>query len=252
MKLYGMDIKTSYDGKPVLSGEQIELLAERFLSDVKPELLKEPQITPLEEIIEVSLGYDLDFKALSPDDSILGMTTFSEGYTRVFNKEENREEIITILKPTVFADESLLDEKQNSRFRFTLAHEIGHGLIHPSYYLMQQKQGRLENGMACAKRCKKSSIENKRQSMDKNIDWLEWQANAFASAILMPAPTLKMIVHDEVAKYKKCDQQDFTPDLFENWVCQVIGETFGASYTAVSFRLQKCGYSKGSRIILSI
>ena len=99
---------------------------------------------------------------------------------------------------TILINEFLADEKnQEHRLYFTLAHEIGH-------WYLQRKDAYIDSGQQSlfGQNTIKSSVNRfvdniymfqnlKRKKLVTEEDWLEWQANYFASCILMPKRMFK-------------------------------------------------------------
>ncbi|MHA4895776.1 ImmA/IrrE family metallo-endopeptidase [Pedobacter sp. PWIIR3] len=98
------------------------------------------------------------------------------------------------------------------RRRFTIAHELGHFLLHKNSKLfVDRKQNAL--------------YRNSNSSTGESIK--EREANAFAAALLMP----KSYIEDELAKLSIDD------DIIEK-----LANNFNVSKMAMSFRLSNLGY----------
>jgi Zn-dependent peptidase ImmA (M78 family) len=125
---------------PILSYEDINKLAEDFLREHnRNEIL----LVDIEAIAEFDLGLNIfPFPNLQETFDIEG---FISGDLEVIYVDE----FIYYQRPT--------------RYRFTLAHEIGHYVFHGETY-----------------------------------DWLEWQAYSFAAAVLVPRVSLKQNFHNEL------------------------------------------------------
>lgn len=131
--------KKDKKGIPILSKEDIDYYAELLLKDVDNELLKEPKPTPVEDFVELYMNLRVDCKNLSTDRSVLGMLAFNDGYVEVFD-DNNQKQPIEVTEGTVFIDNSLLEEDQSSRYRFTYGHEAGHWLFHRNIYSVMKDQ----------------------------------------------------------------------------------------------------------------
>jgi len=154
-----------------------------------------PQAVPIEQIIEDKLGLSIDYMRLTESCDELGRMIFDNGYTTRFCSEKNDYEIVKVRAGTILI-ESLLanDKKQYGRFRFTLAHELGHWLLHKKLY----------TGTRTAAT---TYITDK-----NNDDSEEWQANYIAKAILMPVGQVKRGFH-QLRKYN--DNAKRLADIFE-------------------------------------
>lgn len=119
---------------------------------------------PVEKIAESQLQLALQFKdmkSIFPFGDVLGMISFAEG--------------------TISIDEALnpdINPLILGRYHFTLAHEIGHWILHRHLFADPMRQLNLfEDGTRMPDVVCRSS-ERKRP--------IEWQADAFAANLLMP------------------------------------------------------------------
>ncbi|MBK8164703.1 MAG: ImmA/IrrE family metallo-endopeptidase [bacterium] len=116
---------------------------------------------PVEEIIEAHLGLTFDIedlpRLLNVRD-VLGATWFRSREVKIDQS----------LDPTVFPSKL-------GRYRFTVAHEVGHWELHRQLYLSAEGQAAIFAGADRPVICR---------SNDKSP--LEWQADSFAGYLLMP------------------------------------------------------------------
>lgn len=152
---------------PRLSSNDIELKVEEVIKHFDASLLTAAKPTPiLEFAVETKRQFGVDFRA----DVDLGHSSTGKKYLGQFR-----------VKPRgIFIDASL---QGSDRLPFILAHEYGHLVLH-------RKVDPVRSGYAT------STIEDTEHDFatGKKIlstprDWIEWQANRFASAILMPRAT---------------------------------------------------------------
>ncbi|MBU1675925.1 ImmA/IrrE family metallo-endopeptidase [bacterium] len=116
---------------------------------------------PVEEILEAHLGLAYDFDDLprlmgTPD--VLGGTWFRSREVKIDQS----------LDPTVFPS-------QLGRYRFTVAHEVGHWELHRHRYLSAEGQAAMFAGEDRPVVCRSNDTSP-----------LEWQADRFAGYLLMP------------------------------------------------------------------
>ncbi|MBF0437137.1 MAG: ImmA/IrrE family metallo-endopeptidase [Magnetococcales bacterium] len=147
-----------------LPKEKIEAAAQNLLGGYRKKFGLEVDLpVPVEEILESFLGLNLEFDDLRkrlgvPD--ILGATWV----------RERRVVIDQSLDPTE-------DPRKEGRYRFTIAHELGHWELHRHIFEGVPGQGVLfddspEPSIVCRSKSRK--------------DPMEWQADAFAGCLLMP------------------------------------------------------------------
>jgi len=148
---------------PILSYEDINKLAEDFLREHnRNEILP----VDIEAIAEFDLGLNIfPFPNLQETFDIEG---FISGDLEVIYVDE----FIYYQRPT--------------RYRFTLAHEIGHYVFHSDLIASFHPQSVADWGKFIL------AIDG------ETYDWLEWQAYSFAAAVLVPRVSLKQNFHNEL------------------------------------------------------
>jgi len=135
---------------------QVKSVAEQFLKKHHPQFAIP---IPIEEIIELNLGVKIStIPNLKRDFSIDGFINSSF-------------DAITV-------DDEVFNNCEQ-RARFTIAHELGHGILHQKIY----KQFTF-NGL-------EDYIKFQNKIPQKDLYWLDIQANIFAGCVLVPTKKLK-------------------------------------------------------------
>ena len=101
----------------------------------------------------------------------------------------------------ICVDESLFQSGCEGRFTFTCAHEVGHWVLHRRYVKKANRGGPEEIAIICR--------------LEKAKEPIEWQADYFASSLLMPEDAVRKTFH------KLCGG---SPLVLEN-----VGRTFHSS-----------------------
>ncbi|MDR0813030.1 MAG: ImmA/IrrE family metallo-endopeptidase [Oscillospiraceae bacterium] len=170
------------------------------------------------------------YENLSADDSILGLTTYEDVEVSVygFDKwDKGEKRTVTVPKNTVLISRTLLRENSHrdrnpfslGRLRFTIAHECAHQILYRSDTGTRKADYRTVSGRPYSLRELKS-----------RGDWCEWQANALASAILMPRERIirRLGIYGGAlpGKITMCE----------------LAEEYGVSLTAMYLRLNQLGF----------
>lgn len=247
-----LDFKTKKNGMPVLSKKDIEELAEIIISDYKPDMIDKAKALDVEHFLEFYADLQMDYQDLTHNQSILGMMVFNDGHVPVYDANNNKAKMIPVDEGTVLIDNSLLNEEQLPRERFTLAHEVGHWLLHRQMYVIDKNQISLFDNMpderATAIKCRKCDIESTgRKNLLTDDDWMEWQADYLASALLMPK---KSFINEIILHAKEAGMYQYVYDLgidpkYSAWVDNVITKvagTFEVSLTAAIIRINNLGF----------
>ena len=232
--MYKPDFRRKASNVPILSKQDIDHHGERFVQDFMPEAMKSPMPIDVDRFITKYLGLNLEYQYLSHCGAYLGMLVFNDTKRLpVFDPRKNEAAYIRVPANTVIVDNSLLDEENEHRYRFTGGHEAGHGIFHTQYYGYNRNQVSFfhnEDDLPIVK-CRAASIQSAgaigKVEFETDQDWMEWQANYFASALLMPKSMVKKLVEEY-------DGDDFSRDLL---LAHIVSETFDVSVTAAANRL---------------
>jgi hypothetical protein len=186
---------------PYLSYEDIRHAADTFLrqyhaSGTVP--------VPIEEIIEFQLQID-----------IVPLPGLEEAYHIVgFTSHDLRE---------ISIDEYVYAH-QPGRYRFTLAHEVGHRVLHAPLYAVQQFR----------------STDEWKQFIQRvpelEYKWLEWQANCFAGLVLVTRQTLVQTCDRAIVRVKAQSGMPAT-DFAKDLVIEYVARHCAVSPEAIRVRL---------------
>lgn len=236
--MYKPRFKTKHNGVPVLSKKQIEIIGENFIRDFCPQALEIPQEIDIDAFCENYRGLTIDYQYLSNDGRYLGMMVFNDtDRVIVYDPEHNRADYIHANARTVLIDNTLLEENQEHRYRYTVGHEVGHDVFHFGYFGCDVNQLSMfdmtQQGPMV--QCRVQSIEGSSNALRfwSDADWMEWQANFFSSVILMPATSVRKLIKSK--KYKT--------ELFKEYcMIQDMVRTFNVSPEAAKYRLKELGF----------
>ncbi len=180
---------------------KIRSSSEKFLEEFHPSL--KPPI-PIEDIVELAMGIRLS------------TTQYLKEYLDVDGFIHTNFEEITV-------DDNTFN-KYPQRTRFTIAHEIGHKILHEKIY----KQYEIQN---------KEDYQRFQNSIsEEDHKWLETQANSFAGCVLVPTKPLKEAV-SEVFKSRGIKGPfsiDHSVPIFED-----LPDIFNVSPGVIYIRLEK-------------
>lgn len=215
-------LRLDANGVPVLSRIDLEEWAERFVSYFSPRAFKEPGPTPINEITQglVRLGH-IHFVI----NAELGSSPEGFKYRGRFH----------IPSRTIFMDRSL--EPGGPRFNFTLAHELAHFVLHRD---LASSAFKLSTGQIADT---DQEVLNHLEG-DSDRTWLEWQANAFASSMLLPRLTVGTAIRQKqwqmgitrnlgLIYNTKSNRADF------NSVLTHLGDVYQVSRSAARLRLRE-------------
>ncbi len=227
--------KLTPSGVPVLSAAQIDTLADHLVRDIQPELYySQPDAVSLSLMMKHLEGWHFAGRYLSRSGSLLGLACFQGGTLPITDETRTEQDTLEVPPHSILVDRALFQKQYERMFRFTLAHEMGHALLHERFasseanmqaYKEQGNQRRLEDT------AERFWIREKKE-LTTDYDWIEWQANAFASALLMPKTLVRQtrnLVFSERVPYME----------FVNELCITMMDVFRVSHTAAFYRLKE-------------
>ena len=128
----------------------------------------------------------------------------------LYDMDERSYKIIAVRKGTILIDERLCETRSIGRLRFTCAHELAHWVLHKNLY---SGTGNI-------------AAYNGQCSTDESDGVIERQADALATALLMPLPQIK-----------KCFYRLRSGRTMEQIVAE-MAQIFEVSKQAMQIRLQ--------------
>lgn len=230
--MYTPQFTTGKNHVPILSKDAINDIGERVAEDFCPNALETPTEIDVDRFLTQYLGLTQDFQYLSHCGIYLGMTVFNDtDRVPVFNYERWEAEFISAKAGRVIIDNMLLEDNQEHRYRFTCLHEGAHKLLHTEYFTTQAE--RLHSTDAAQMvQCRRSTAQCGKSCYAKtDADWLEWQANQLASAILMPKRMVIAVARDA----KRCCRNNVNAPL------SAVARVFNVSNDAAYYRMVDLG-----------
>ncbi|MCS3528652.1 ImmA/IrrE family metallo-endopeptidase [Chryseobacterium sp. JUb7] len=210
------------DGLKQLSAKQIQNIANTFLNDFDNTILTGAHKLDLQRLtifLENKYQLKIEYVNLLNNDN-----TSLLGY---FDSENNK----------ILIDYSIIGTE---RFPFTLAHEIGHFVLHRNLKMNQIIYNNFKDSV--------HNIFSQQYELKNDRNWIEWQANCFASSILMPHTSIlarlievqrKMgVSRNQGSIY--IDHQEQNRKDFHIYIDH-LSDHFGTSKQSVEYRLKSLG-----------
>ena len=147
----------------------------------------------------------------------------------VWDDGRENEYPIDVERGYIFIDNHVLEYEVEGRVRFTIIHECSHWILHKRFYYQKP-------GCPIPKiNCSVYHIENwtKRPPMTDE-DIREWQANRLGAALIMPAPTVKMLMADKL----KVKVDNLSAVCVSERFIQEMADVYNVSKAAMTKRLR--------------
>jgi Zn-dependent peptidase ImmA (M78 family) len=163
--------------------------ARKILKEENPLLLTEIMPVDIENII-TKKGLNITNTHISKDKSIHGMIVCGKSDINFWDNDRKGYNVEFCNGNTIFVDSLLSQPNMINRYRFTLAHEFAHWLLHRGIIKKIAKEKKILPFLSCTERDINSDI------IEKVEAHCEWQANYLAGALLMPYLPLKNYFQD--------------------------------------------------------
>jgi Zn-dependent peptidase ImmA (M78 family) len=192
---------------PYLTYNDIGRKAQEFLSQYYPSL--ELPI-PIEHIIDVDLGINIF------------------PFPRLY-KDYGQNGFLSRDRATIYVDE-IQSEEFPEKYRFTLAHELGHYLLHENFYDDTSFESVAE------------FIQWKLSVPQVEIGWFETHADWFAEQILVPLNCLEASCLEVIDNYQHIFSKfKVIPDDFWSYISKEVARPFEVNPPVIELRIKRSG-----------
>lgn len=199
-----------------------------------PDASSDDLTVDVESLVEQHLGLSFDQHA-ELDDDVLGITHFVPG-------EKPRIEINRNLTGAALDNEDAV-LGMIGRWRATVAHEVGHVLLHRSLYEIDAMQ----RGLFSSRSPEHEVSEGLMRCLKRDVnyhggsDWREVQANMAIGALLMPKPLVARVVAAEMGKIGIGKQAVDPAPLNIERLVSILAQRFTVSKQAAHIRIESTG-----------
>ena len=236
-------------GMYIFSSQDFDSVAELVLREYAPNMLEKAQPLNIEALADEAYSLTIIDRYLSARGSILGLISFDDINVEVMSLEKQvvKEKLMS---GTIVVDARLMSNEQHHRRRFTVSHEVAHWIIHRQMYYADGQRYNLRQEKQFIACREATNNRARRQDYWSESDWLEWQADKFASAMLMPAtvfyPEAMAVMHRHHAGSYIIDGcgSKATSDVITE-----LTEIFDVSRTAIRIRLKQVGMLRSVGVI---
>ena len=237
-------------GVPVLSKEDLEQIALEHTKAFIEYDGKDDERFSVWKFAAYYLGKKVRFEWLSKNTSILGMSVFVDhSMVPIYDPEEDKFSWNDIDKNSILLDKTLRAEPivSLSKPRFTLMHECAHHLLHQEYY-KRQATATGEGVVAYSVTMDQEPIieEKKAKATWSDREWMEWQANYLAGALLIPKHRIEKALKEYYildAYQKRVRYRESEPEAFNSLVHDVA-RLFRVSPWSAEIRLDHIGFKR--------
>ena len=214
---------------PNLHKQDLDKLAEKILREYYPRAMNYAVALPV-ETFALKLGCHVEYKNINPKNEIYGKVFFADSATTVYSLD-GTPGIQPVKRGTIFVNHTFPEAPIS---RNTVIHECVHWLLHRYAFAFLYSQSE-EKAMVDSRNTNAFASESCKSALDRR----EWQANALAPRILLPAWETRFIAEQWMDKFKR-----LAPRLRMERVIEHVSSHFKVSKQMTKIRLLELGYKE--------
>ncbi len=215
------------------SPAQLEDKANELLRQFDAERLTMAKPIDVYAVIEQCLDVPYDWKYITPDQSIWGMTFFKPGYQWVWPEprfiDGMRPEKAFFEQGTILIDSFLTELPDRGPENFTVMHEVFHQVLHKRCFAHASCDYKHET------RRENLNLRTGKK-YPSSLEICEYQANFCAACFLMPRVPVTAMFHRLTSSEQNC--------FVNESVVAEMAAAFSVSKSAMRIRLQSLGLTK--------
>ena len=220
---------------PYLYSKDLDSEAEKFLKKYYPKALKTPMAIDMNELLE---NMCLEMRYAPLPDNIFGMTYFSEADVEVCDALKRNPHVEHIEAGTILINPMIFFMRNVGSKNNTVIHEAVHWDRHSDFFELQKL---LNDDISHIKCEVVESYDGKTDGIDNALKWMEWQANALAPHILMPAETTKVKFKEILAETRRTYPRERDAVIVE-FAITSLANFFDVSVISAKIRLTELGF----------
>ena len=228
---------------PYIYAKDLDKHAERFLEKYCPRALEEPMPLPIKEIVE-NMGLTV-YHAPLPD-GIFGRTYFNDANVEVFtNKACTETADRTICPGTILVNPDVVFMRNIGSTNNTVIHECVHWDKHYKFFELQKLLNPDIQAISCAV---VEDYKKKSNELEDELSWMEWQANALAPKILIPAKTGKAKLSEILNRLHRAYRGRLRDGYVMELAISEFADFFKVSTTAAKIRAVELGFEQAAGV----
>lgn len=236
-----LDYKQKFNGQYILSKIDIEKIATDVLMEFSPSNLVMPTQLDTMNFLQDYLGLDVKRKYIGTFESgILGSIVMCDEMEIPSYDEMFRPTVLIETYGNVLISPNLSSRDNAPRRRYTEMHEGSHFILHKDYYKCLDRKSTNQHKLIA---CRRMELIN--DNPKTAADWIEWQADYLAAALLMPQEVFYDYTRSIIRSlgvpcgYLTVSSGANKRQAFE--IISKVAERFYVSYRAAQIRMIKLG-----------
>lgn len=236
-----LNYKQKYNGQYILSKIDIENIATNALKEFSPSNLVVPTQLDTISFLQDYLGLNVKRKYIGTFESgILGSIVMCDEMEIPSYDEMFRPTVLVETYGNVLISPNLSGKDTAPRRRYTEMHEGSHFILHKDYYKCLERESVNQHKLIA---CRKMELLN--DNPKTPADWVEWQADYLAAALLMPRDVFydyaRSIIRSLGVSCGYLTVSSSTNKRQASDIINKVAERFYVSYRAAQIRMIKLG-----------
>ena len=228
---------------PYIYAKDLDKHAEKFLEKYCPRALEEPMPLPVKEIVD-NMGLTV-YHAPLPD-GIFGRTYFNDANVEVFTDKAYTETADrTICPGTILVNPDVVFMRNIGSTNNTVIHECVHWDKHYKFFELQKLLNPDIQAISCAV---VEDYKKKSNELEDELSWMEWQANALAPKILIPAKTGKAKLSEILNRLHRSYRGRLRDGYIMELAISEFADFFKVSTTAAKIRAVELGFEQAAGV----
>lgn len=186
---------------PIISKDELDCVAERFLKKYYPVALEKPTKVPARRIAKI-MGLKIAQVHITQLGTIFGQIYFSDSRIKFYDIETGTYKRARVKRGTILIDPDVFFMRNIGSLNNTIIHECVHWDLHKKFFELEKLYNREARAISCQVREGAKPEKNRTP-----LDWMEWQANALAPRILMPEKQTRVKIDELIAKHQKHNEK---------------------------------------------
>ena len=223
---------------PYIHTGSLEKHAEKFLRKYCPEALERPMALPIPDVLS-KMKLSVLFAPLPA--GVFGQTYFKDAAVDVFEDERCREVVnVRIDAGTILVSPDCCFMRNVGSVNNTIVHECVHWDKHGKFFELQKLLNPEITSLSCAvvDGDKRVSAE-----LSEELKWMEWQANALAPRIMIPARTGRAKLNEILRRLNE-EMPGCGGVVIMELAVNEFAEFFHVSMTAAKIRAVELGFEQ--------
>jgi len=223
---------------PYISSKRLDEVAEDFLRKYYPLALLQPMALPVEEVAK-KMGLHIIEASISKTKTTFGQVYFSDSEINVYDRSSDSYIPMNVTAGTIIVDPEVFFMRSIGSKNNTIIHECVHWDKHKRYFELRKLFDNSLQSISCCV-VEGTPVDEKKRS---DVHWMEWQANALAPRILMPATMTKKKIEELLLQYHVEFGRAGEAQIMEMVIMQ-LSEIFQVSLFAAKMRAIDLGYEQ--------